>query len=407
MKKANRHTMGFLPVSLTMVLSVLGCDGCSSSPARRELPFERSTQVMEFDSLWEETFSGPVTDIALAKKSGDVAVATIPDPDVGGKHLLTLISKKGKKRFQIQSPFPVKSLDIVEDGSLIVVSNYEGKLLAFDSDGKVVWDAEGGCKPMIINRSKRIVCYHDDDTKPSFAFDLFDFSGKRLARFPIKSDVLSIKASDDERWLGVALAGGRALVFDTTFSMEQLRPEKEQKVGGEILDLSLSNGDEPRLAVISLDVKRGQTLSVFDAKKSLIAALPLSYHVEQAEIFPAGKLITVYGNSPRGQYIAVHSAQDATLQWQKVESRYADYSLAVQVGEDRIIAGFEQIGEGSSNVKSRSSRLVVLDLDGKMRAELPLKTAEGAYIYSFAYAQERSWLAVGTDDKRLQLFELK
>lgn len=399
MKKANQLTLGVIP----LFLGILGCGGCSSSPERSTLPFEESERKMEFDSLWEQKFPGPITDLALAKKSGDLVVATIPDMDLGGKHLLTLVSKDGKKEFQINSPFPVKSLDITDDGSRIVVNNYDGKLVAYDRTGKSLWEAEGGCKPTIVNASQRIVCFHDDDTKASFAFDLYDFEGTRISRFVTRVDVLAMKVSADEKWLALAFSGGRISLLNAQFKVE-----KEQKVAGEVLDLGISSGEDPRLAVISIDNKKGEWLSVFEAKKALVASLPLSYHVEQVEIFPAGKLITLYGNSARGQYLAVHSANDATLQWQKLESRYADYSLAVRLGEDRILAGFEQMGNGAkNNVKSRLSRLVVLDLDGKLKADLPLKTAEGAYLYSFAYSQNGSLIGVGTDDKRLQLFELK
>ncbi len=399
MKKANQIFLGVIP----LFLGILGCGGCSSSPEKPSLPFERSEQQMEFDSLWEEDFPGPITDLALAKKSGDVVVATIPDMDLGGKHFLTLVSKSGKKLFQLNSPFPVKSLDISDDGSRIFVSNYDGKLISYDREGKSLWVSEGGCKPIVINATKKIVCFHDDDTRPSFAFDLYDFEGKRLSRFSTRIDVLSLKVSDDEKWIAVAFAGGRVTLLN-----DQFKVEKEHRVTGEVLDLGISTGDNPRLSVVSIDNKKGESLSVFEGKKSLIAALPLSYHVEQTEIFPSGKLITLYGNGPRGQYIAVHSASDATLQWQKLEPRYADYSLAVRLGEDRILAGFEQVGTGPKNgVKSRTSRLVVLDLDGKLKADLQLKTAEGAYLYSFAYSQSRSLIAVGTDDKRLQLFQIK
>jgi len=399
MKKANRLALGVIP----LFLGILGCGGCSSAPEGASLPFERSDQKMEFDSLWEEEFPGPITDLALAKKSGDLVVATIPDPDLGGKHLLTLLSKSGKKLFQIQSPFPVKSLDISDDGVRVFVNNYDGKLVALDASGKRLWEAEGGCKTTVINTPNAIICFHDDDTKPSFAFDLYDFDGKRLSRFTTRIDVLTMKVSSDEKWVALAFSGGKVIVLN-----DQFKVEKEHRITGEVLDLGISNGEEPRLALISIDNKKGESLSVFEARKGRLSSLPLSYHVEQVEIFPSGKLIAVYGNSPRGQYLAVHSAQDATLQWQKLESRYADYSLAIRLGDDRILAGFEQMGSGPKNgVKSRLSRLVVLDLDGKLKTDLPLKTAEGAYLYSFAYSQNRSLVGVGTDDKRLQLFELK
>ena len=403
MKKANRVAILGL-----ILFGVLGCGGCSSTPETSDLPFERSTQPMNFTSLWKEDLPGPITDIALAKKSGDLLIATIPDPDTGGKHLLTLMGKDGKKVFQFPSPFPVKSLDISDDGARVIVNNYDGKLVMYDRAGVVLWTTEGGCRPWILNTTKKIVCYHDDDTKPSYAYDAYDFDGKRIGRFPIKTDVLALKISDDERWFAVALAGGRVLVFGNPATGDFVA-EKEWKVSGEILDVSISNGESPTLATISIDLKKGETLSIFEARKKAVATMRLSYHVEQVETFPAGKLVAVYGNSPRGQYIAVHSGYDGTLQWQKLDPRYADYSLAIRVGEDRILAGFEQVGSTgpSSATKTRSSKLVALDLDGKLRTNLPLKTAEGAYLYSFSYSPERSLLGVGTDDKKIQLFELK
>ncbi len=404
-QKANR----VLFAGALVVFGFLGCGGCSSTSDTQDLPFERAAQKMTFESLWEEEFPGPITDLALAKKSGDLVVASIPDVDGGGKHLLTLLSKEGKKVFQFPSPFPVKSLDITDDGSRIFVDNYDGKLLAYDRAGTVLWTVEGGCRPIVLNSSKKILCYHDDDTKPSYAYDAFDFSGKRVGRFPIKADILALKVSDDEKWFAVGLAGGRLLVFGNPPTGD-FKAEKDWRVPGEILDVSISGGEEPTLAAISIDLKKGQTLSIFEARKRAVASMRLSYHVEQVETFPTGKLVAVYGNSPRGQYIAVHSAYDGTLQWQKLESRYADYSLAIRVGEDKILAGFEQVGSAGSSspaTKSRTSKLVALDLDGKLRADLPLKTAEGAYLYSFAYSPDRSLLGVGTDDKRVQLFELK
>jgi hypothetical protein len=391
------------------VLSLLGCGGssCSGSSEKADLPFERSAQSSDVDSLWDDEFPGPITDLAIAETSGDLVAASIPDVDAGGKHLLTLLAKNGKKTFQVPSPFPVKSLDIASDGSRVVVNNYEGKLVSYDRAGQIQWQAEGGCKPIVLNAPKKILCFHDDDTKPSFAFDLYDLEGKRTYRFPTKLDVLNLKISDDERWLAVGFAGGRILVFNLQeMRGEAPKVEREHRIAGEILDLGISSGDEPKLGAIAMDVKKGESLHVFEAKKGPVSSIRLSYHVEQLEIFPSGRLIAVYGNSPRGQYLAVHSAHDATLQWQRLEPRYADYSLAIRVGQDRILAGFEQLSTASS-VKTRNSRIVVLDLDGKMRADLPLKTAEGAYLYSFAYSPDASLLGVGTDDKKLHLFEVK
>jgi hypothetical protein len=430
MTLARRIAFGWLPLTL----SAIGCgwSACSSSSDKQDLPFERSEQTSSVVSVWDEEFPGPITELAIARRTGDLVAATIPDAEAGGKHLLTLIARDGKRVFQIQSPFPVKSLDIASDGSRVVVNNHEGKLISYDRAGQGQWQSEGACRPIILNASKRILCFHDDDTRPSFAFDLYDFDGKRIFRLPARADVLNLKVSDDERWLAIGLAGGKALVYSLPQPSAEAAPaaspsgtpvvaepspkpepklgmpklEREWKVTGEILDLSVSNGDEPKLGVIALDVKKGETLSFLDVKKGANSSIRLSYHVEQIELFPSGRLAAVYGNSPRGQYLAVHSTTDSTLQWQRLEERYADYSLAARVGADRVIAGFER-QSGTGSVKTRTSHVAVLDLDGKMKADIPLKTAEGAYLYSFAYSPEASLLGVGTDDRRLRLFELK
>lgn len=376
-----------------------GLHACSSAPEiATGLPLEKSSQTLDVDRLWKESFPGPITDIALASNTGSVLASSIPDPDAGGKYLLTLFSRKGKQLFQSVMKVPVKSIDLSADGTLAVVCHHEGELFALDEKGQEKWRVPASCKPLILNAAKKILCYHDDDTRATTAFEVFDFDGKKVTQYPIRSDILSLKVSKDEKWIALGLVGGKVQLVDAS----TFRLRKETKLKGEVLDVSVSNGDDPRVAVVSMAVTQGQLLSLYDADGELKASTKPIAHVEQVELLPSGRMVAAYGNSPKGQYVAMYPTHDLALGWQKLDERYADYSLAIQVGEDKVLVGYEE-----SLPKSRRSRLLALDLDGKLRADIPLETAEGAYLYSFSYSPSASLLAVGTDDKTLKLYELK
>lgn len=375
-----------------------GAVSCSSSSKEKSVPlFEESALPVSFKKLWKEEFPGPITDLSVARLSGDLLAATIPSLETGGRHLLTLLNRNGDQVFQSPMDFPVKHIDVSATGDLVVVQNHEGQLFGMDRGGRRIWMIEGSCKPVILSSVKKILCYHDDDTMPSTAFEVIGYEGKVEYKYPIKTDVLTLKVSSDEKWVVLGVSGGKLLLLGSDFKVAA-----EFKVEGEILDVSVSAGDDPRIAALSMDHKTGQRIGVYEKDGRFRGVMRPPYHVEQIELLPGGRLLAIYGNSPKGQYIAAVSPHDLSIAWQKLEPRYADYSLSIAVSEDKILAGFEAVGR-----KSRESELLVLDLEGKLRSQLALETAEGAYLYSFAYSPVTSLLAVGTDDQILQLFEVR
>ena len=193
---------------------------CSGAPIQdKPSPFEKAAQVSDVDRLWKEKYPGPITDIALAKTSGFVLASSIPDPDSGGKYLLTLMNRKGKVIFRNEVASPIKSLDISRDGTWMVTNNHAGKLIAYDQTGKELWSSEGACRPVIVNPHKDIFCYHDDDTRPAFAFDVYNDKGQRTTRYPTKQDVLTVKISADEQWIMLNLTKKHALLLNAQFKM--------------------------------------------------------------------------------------------------------------------------------------------------------------------------------------------
>ncbi|MBI2712703.1 MAG: hypothetical protein HYX41_07620, partial [Bdellovibrio sp.] len=149
--------------------------------------------------LWSLRVPGAVSSLS-GDLAGGVLVATNPDPDIEGsstRFLLTRISPKGKILWQKTMDDPVKEQDLSSDGKLAVISNYGDQLILFNERGKVLWSNQGTCKPYFLNFSKKILCYHDEDVDAKVAFELFDYSGKRIKSFGITGDILSFKLALD------------------------------------------------------------------------------------------------------------------------------------------------------------------------------------------------------------------
>jgi hypothetical protein len=81
-----------------------------------------------------------------------------------------MLGSQGRLLWQNKMRFPVKELDLSKDGSLSVVGTFGNEILGLNAKGKTLWSVEATCKPIILNESKRVLCYHDDDAEPSVAF---------------------------------------------------------------------------------------------------------------------------------------------------------------------------------------------------------------------------------------------
>ena len=233
---------------------------CSSPTAvqKKSEIFSDSAEKLTVKILNEKKFPGNLGDIAIARKVGWTLISSIPDIETGGKHLLSLLDDDGDFRFQVPLTSAVRNLDISEDGSWAVTQHYEEGLKLWNSKGEVIFKTEANCRPHIINSRSQVLCIHDDDTKPTVAFEVFSSEGKRVLDFPVKQDLLAVKLSEDEKWMAIALVGGRVFVFD-----EQFHPTKEYRVPGEVFDIAISSGAIPKVGVVSMLQGVGQSVSIF------------------------------------------------------------------------------------------------------------------------------------------------
>jgi hypothetical protein len=367
------------------------------------LPFERASQQTPVRELWSKKFSGFITDLNIARNSGETLVTTRPDYDEPGgerSYRISLFSPKGKRHWSRTLDGPVKSQDIARDGSLAVFATYESRMNAIGADGKRAWSVEASCKPIVLESMKRIVCYHDDDAGPNVAFDVYDWTGKKLSSYGIRNDVLTLKVSRDEQNLVLGLTRGQITFFRGDFK----KPTWKQKVNGEIADVAVSSGERPKVAVLFNKPRKGQRIAVFDFQGHQLSEGEPSDHVSQLELAIDGTAVFAYGNGPRGQnlaFFALGTDKDLDQTWIRQDARYADYSAPMLVIADSAIIGFEEFTPAG-----RDTHLLGFGSDGKILWDVPLQTDQGAYLYAQAYSPEQALLAVGTDDSRLTAYQI-
>jgi hypothetical protein len=312
------------------------------------------------------------------------------------------LTAEGEVVFEVVLNAPARQLAIAPSGEFGIVRDFEGKWTAYQNTGTVLWKIQASCKPVILSTRPEIICFHDDDPYPKFAFEVFSFQGQRLAAVLAKQDLTAFRLSASENHVLLAETGGRVRVFASNYKLV-----RSFQSAGEVLDLAYADlSAEPVLGTLALSRPEGQVLELFSGSiakgEALVKRVQLPAHCEQLEFVDSGKLVNLYGNSPKGQFLIQYSTFDLGMNWQRLSPHYADYSVPIEVKDDWILVGFEE----RPGAKQTAS-LAFLDLDGRLRARVPLDSNPLAYMYQFAYSKDKKLIAVATDDQKIAVFEME
>lgn len=379
---------------------------------------------------WSKGLDGYITELNLSQEGNAVLVATLPDYDHEGgsrKNLLRYFDGSGHHRWSEVMPTQVKSQALSRDGSLVIATTHEDQVIAFNSKGKKLWTAHATCMPFVIESRKEILCYHDDDAEPLVAFDLFDWNGNLKKSFPITNDILALKVAKDEKHVAIALTKGNVIVLGSDYQVEW-----SGTVPGEIVDLDVSNGSDPQVAVVFSGsvVGKPQKIALMKKGKTLSTASPQE-QVSQLAFSPNGDSVFAYGNEGGGQYIGFFSkpSDEKPLSeiWHHGVETNSHYTQTLFVSELRkslkaetaanpalspqpasvvqAILGVEQV-----SANSRQSEVVGLDSKGALLWRLPVASSlgadEGAFLYAQSWAPSVAKLAIATDDRHLGVFQV-
>jgi hypothetical protein len=374
--------------------------------------------------LWTRKSPGLLTDLNISRDGSTVLVATIPDRDaveIGAnrsRNFATIFSSAGKTLAQIEMPAQIKSQTISADGSLSIIATYDDVIRGYNRAGEKVWEHEGICKPIALSSLKKILCFHDDDSDPELAFEVLDWSGNKVGSYSVKLDSLMIKVSQNEKYFVVGLNHGKVLLFDSTFKLVW-----QKSVDGELTDLAISSAESGQPTVAALynvkkkKRKRGaklartgemssqQKIDLFPTNGKAPTLLPIHSRLDEVDLSADGQALFGYGNDADGQVI-VRISEDKnakdTLIWKRGDPKPAEYSSQLLSSQEWVWIGFEDM-----NSTSRHSHVLGFDGDGGVKTNIIVPSEEGSYLYAYSYADRAHILAVGSDDGRLSLFEVK
>jgi hypothetical protein len=392
---------------LFWILPVFACASCSSTVSPYSTPLKRSglerLETLSIQPLWKTRLTGYPIDIALDSSGRELAVATIPSTDrVGGsrKSQLFWFGPNGKIRWRKESSVQTRAISMARDGSLLVISNYDDEILAYNSAGQQLWSAHGVCKPYALSSSHRVVCYHDDDAEPKIAFDIFDWNGHEILSREATTDIVALKISRDEKKIAIGLVHGKVLLYGG----EDFHPLAQAQVPGEITDLSPANSGETAIIFrenSKLLARRPARIIWMDPDGLLTDSAPDSVATDQIALTPSGKTAYTYGNSDEGQFLSAFHPQSRKPSWsfQVPQGARYDQQVVALGASDGVIA----VLESTENTK-RTFRVVAYGDQGQSLWAIPTQVDEGAYFYCFSINESAKTLAVASDDGRIAVY---
>ena len=398
-------------IKVFLFLFFLNWLGCSCPPlAPTQIPKQTpldalTTETEPLKPQWSRRMDGAISSLSVSRSGQDISVVTLPEPDIEGssnRPFLTRLEATGKVLWKVPLHSLIREQDLSEDGSLLVVSNYEDQIMGYNKQGKLLWSVPGTCKPKILNSLHRILCYHDDDSEPKTAFDLLDWSGQKIQSYPITDDILALTVSNDEKTVLLGLTKGKVILLGT-----DLRLIWEKKVAGEVIDLATSHFDplEGEFKAVALyhspELPHGVGVTVFDRQGTTLQTFSLGFRASDLEVDPTGKIGYFYGNGPSGQILSGFALNTAQEIWKKGVTYSTAYSYPILA-----TPGWAALGIEEHHDLIRQIRLRAYNPKGNLEWNVILAADEEAYLYSHRVAAGPSWIIVGTDDAKLTLYEI-
>jgi WD40 repeat protein len=399
---------------------------CASHPpasprneSAQPVGFAKSSAPVTPKKRWTVKTPGLLTDLNLSGDGNTVLVATIPDRDsveAGANHsrnFAAIYSADGKTLAEIEMPAQIKSQALSEDGQLALVATYDDTIRAYDRVGKELWNREAICKPIVLSAVHQILCFHDDDddAEPELGFEIYDWDGHDVTSFPVKQDSLMLKISENQKYFVIGLNHGKAVLF----SSSTYKPLWTKSVDGEITDLAISSPDSGVPVVSALyNVKKKASKKhksdplVQEQKiqtwggQGKDSPKEVSTRLDQIELSPDGSSLFGYGNDADGQIVTRLDQNTGALAWKRGDPSAAEYSSQMQVSQDWVWVGFEDMSKAT-----RHSHVLGFDFQGGLKSDIVVPAEEGSYLYAYAFAPRGKALAVGSDDGELSLFDVK
>ncbi len=355
---------------------------------------------------------GRITDMKVASKTSAVLLAAVPDYNQAStlrKPLTSLYNRRGRLLWQKTMRSRVRHLEISENHQLTLLATYDENLRFINARGveyKTV--KEAFCRPRILNIKKMILCFYDDESNPNQAFDVFDFTGRNVYRYSIDTDAIHLKTSQDEKHHLLAYVKGKFDYIDQKF-----KKIWTGEVPGEIIDFSVSNGVQPKIAVLYQEISKkgflgGQRLLIFDHMKNQISKRRPSLHSILVDFGFQKNSVRLFGNYPDGQHVLsypVSVTNEPKPSWIVFSQYRADFPIQFISQENGVLMGLEKIA--SPVERERKNFILGINNDGELKWGIGIDIQEGLYLFGLGRIKKNPFLAVVSDRSLLRMYKIK
>ena len=398
------------------------------NPVQPELLWSQSTLGLAYSLSIATQEATEKKFLAQGPFEGRILISSVSDPEKISTPptqkpppQLSFFNLQGHLLWSLPMTFPVKSQALSQDGSLIVVSTPIDTLVGIDALGKILWNVKANCKPILLEKTKKILCVHDDDTVPEIIFDVFDWAGKKTISYKRPEDFIAAKISSSEDFIVIALSAGKVLLFDA-----QLKLLWEKVFEGEVIDVAISSTSLPWIGVMTRPLAHLQNqISLLSSKGETVRSVFTTRQVLQIELDPDGTALVHYENNQQGQRMTALSIPQLSPIWTHGNPVQAPFSSNVLLKKKFVslplneknqnltltgaITSFENFGFLRPGLKKQSdpkTEILALQLDGKPLWEITLPFKLGTYCYRFALDLLSEFLGVIKDDGSLSLYRL-
>ncbi len=373
-----------------------------------------SENFASLNAIWEKKILGRITDLKVAHKTASILIAAVPDYDqvkTLRRPVTQLWNAQGRLVWQKVMRSRVRKLAVSDDHHWTALATYDENLRWINQKGKEVYRVpKTFCTPKFLNQKKQLFCFYDDESHAGLGYRVFDYQAKEVVRYPTEKDVIGFDFSSDESFLGVAYAQGEFEFFDSEYCRIW-----SSSVPGEIIDLTVSNGPRPKLAVLFQKGSKktgwkGQRLVFFDSQGKVLLQTSDFPEGHRIDFHPKGQALYLIGNQNQGQHLTMMSFSPKLRGFQRPEplvfyEHEGDFPKKHQLQDGSIWVDFEKISIPYEPGK-KMNHVLGFDLTGKLKWSAPLSVGEGLFLYGLAEDREGKKIAISSDNSTLRLFSV-
>jgi hypothetical protein len=317
-------------LTFTLLTLAAGCAGVSrgSRASDEHLPIDpipSAESPLSACRKWKRTLGAHVSYVSTTADAKKILVSTSGEPHHRDSHL-RMFDGRAKPLWTKELAEPARGQALAPDGSIAVVSTYDGVTAAYSPKGAKLWTREHFGRPVILPNAKRILVINDDDDEPKLAFVSYNYAGARIASVRVDpqstDEPLEQAVSPDESIVAVLTTESRVLAYSPDGAF----------LGGTKLDgdgVTVEAGPKRVYAVVTPEGKRApRKLEAFDLGHD--GALHLAWSSELDRQFESAKLsgntLYLYGNTAAGQALAGFDTANGKMLWKRSYPLAAAYS---------------------------------------------------------------------------------